>query len=125
MLLGLLARDPVTLPRVTAQDVGGAFGVKVLPTREDVAVLAAAVDLGRSVKWIEDRNEHLLIAGQAREETLEVEAALRDDGTLLGGHVHTRVDRSDPAFLFSAAIPAHDRTMIPGLYRLPAPPRPR
>ncbi len=32
MLLGLLARDPVTLPRVTAQDIGGAFGVKVLPT---------------------------------------------------------------------------------------------
>ena len=30
MLLGLLARDPVTLPRVTAQDIGGAFGVKVL-----------------------------------------------------------------------------------------------
>ena len=29
---GLLARDPVTLPRVTAQDIGGAFGVKVLPT---------------------------------------------------------------------------------------------
>ena len=88
MLLGLLARDPVTLPRVTAQDIGGAFGVKVLPTREDVAVLAAAVDLGRSVKWIEDRNEHLLVAGQAREETLDVEAALRDDGTLLGLRVH-------------------------------------
>ena len=87
IVLGLLARDPVTLPRVTAQDVGGAFGVKVLPTREDVAVLAAAVDLGRSVKWIEDRNEHLLIAGQAREETLDVEAALRDDGTLLGMRV--------------------------------------
>ena len=69
IVLGLLARDPVTLPHVTAQDVGGAFGVKVLPTREDIAVLAAAVDLGRSVKWIEDRNEHLLTAGQAREET--------------------------------------------------------
>ena len=93
MLLGLLARDPVTLPRVTAQDIGGAFGVKVLPTREDVAVLAAAVDLGRSVKWIEDRNEHLLVAGQAREETLEVEAALRDDGTLLGLRVHMTMDQ--------------------------------
>ena len=78
----------MTLPRVTAQDIGGAFGVKVLPTREDVAVLAAAVELGRSVKWIEDRNEHLLIAGQAREETLDVEAAVRDDGTLLGLRVH-------------------------------------
>ena len=122
MLLGLLARDPVTLPRVTAQDVGGAFGVKVLPTREDVAVLAAAVDLGRSVKWIEDRNEHLLIAGQAREETLEVEAALREDGTLLGMRVHMSMDQGAyPAFPFSAAMyPLMIRTMIPGPYRLPA-----
>ncbi len=122
IVLGLLARDPVTLPRVTAQDVGGAFGVKVLPTREDVAVLAAAVDLGRSVKWIEDRNEHLLIAGQAREETLDVEAALRDDGTLLGMRVHIKMDQGAyPAFPFSAAMyPLIIRTMMPGPYRLPA-----
>jgi aerobic carbon-monoxide dehydrogenase large subunit len=122
MVLGLLARDPVTLPRVTAQDIGGAFGVKVLPTREDVAVLAAAVDLGRSVKWIEDRNEHLLIAGQAREETLDVEAALRDDGTLLGLRVHMTMDQGAyPAFPFSAAMyPLMIRTMLPGPYRVPA-----
>lgn len=122
MLLGLLARDPVTLPRVTAQDIGGAFGAKVLPTREDVAVLAAAVDLGRSVKWIEDRNEHLLVGGQAREETLEVEAALTDDGTLLGLRVHMAMDQGAyPAFPFSAAMyPLMIRTMMPGPYRLPA-----
>lgn len=122
MLLGLLARDPVTLPRVTAQDIGGAFGVKVLPTREDVAVLAAAVDLGRSVKWIEDRNEHLLVAGQAREETLDVEAALRDDGTLLGLRVHMTMDQGAyPAFPFSAAMyPLMIRVMLPGPYRLGA-----
>jgi carbon-monoxide dehydrogenase large subunit len=122
MILGLLARDPVTLPRVTAQDIGGAFGVKVLPTREDVAVLAAAVDLGRSVKWIEDRNEHLLVAGQAREETLEVEAALRDDGTLLGLRTHMTMDQGAyPAFPFSAAMyPMMIRVMLPGPYRVPA-----
>ncbi|HEY3672490.1 MAG TPA: xanthine dehydrogenase family protein molybdopterin-binding subunit [Acidimicrobiia bacterium] len=122
MLLGLLARDPITLPRVTAQDIGGAFGVKVLPTREDVAVLAAAVDLGRSVKWIEDRNEHLLVAGQAREETLEVEAALTDAGTLLGLRVHMTMDQGAyPAFPFSAAMyPMLIRTMMPGPYRLTA-----
>ena len=122
MLLGLLARDPITLPRVTAQDIGGAFGVKVLPTREDVAVLAAAVDLGRSVKWIEDRNEHLLVAGQAREETLDVEAALRDDGTLLGLRVHMTMDQGAyPAFPFSAAMyPLMIRVMLPGPYRVGA-----
>jgi carbon-monoxide dehydrogenase large subunit len=122
MLLGLLAKDPATLPRVTAQDIGGAFGVKVLPTREDVAVLAAAVDLGRSVKWIEDRNEHLLVAGQAREETLDVEAALAADGTLLGMRVRMAMDQGAyPAFPFSAAMyPMMIRTMLPGPYRLPA-----
>src|SRR6476659_4486093 len=45
MLLGLLARDPVTLPRVTAQDIGGAFGVKVLPTRDDVTLLGLRVHM--------------------------------------------------------------------------------
>src|SRR4029079_14707680 len=42
IVLGLLAKDPATLPRVVAQDGGVAFGVKGNPTREDVAVLAAA-----------------------------------------------------------------------------------
>ncbi len=122
IVLGLLAKDPATLPRVTAEDVGGAFGVKVLPTREDVAVLAAAVDLGRSVKWIEDRNEHLLIAGQAREETLDVELALRDDGTIIGMRADMTMDQGAyPAFPFSAAMyPLLIRTMMPGPYRVPA-----
>ena len=40
-------------------DVGGGFGLKNGVTREDVAVAAASSDLGRPVKWIEDRFEHL------------------------------------------------------------------
>jgi carbon-monoxide dehydrogenase large subunit len=122
MVLGLLAKDPKSLPRVTAQDVGGAFGVKVAPTREDVAVLAAALALGRSVKWIEDRNEHLLIGGQAREETLDVDAAFTGDGTLLGLRVHLTMDQGAyPGFPFSAAMFTRlIRTMMPGPYRLPA-----
>jgi carbon-monoxide dehydrogenase large subunit len=122
MVLGLLARDPVTLPRVTAQDIGGAFGAKTSVGQEDVAVLAAATALGRSVKWIEDRNEHLLIGGQAREETLDVDAAFRDDGTLLGMRVHIMLDHGAyPSFPFSAAMTTRIiRTMIPGPYRLPA-----
>lgn len=122
MLLGLLAKDPSTLPRVTAQDIGGAFGAKALVAREDVAVLAAALSLGRSVKWIEDRNEHLLIGGQAREETLDVDAAFRADGTLLGLRVDLTMDQGAyPGFPIGAELyPRIIRAMIPGPYRLPA-----
>jgi carbon-monoxide dehydrogenase large subunit len=121
-MLGLLAKDPSTLPRVTAQDVGGAFGVKGSVGREDVAVCAAAMALGRSVKWIEDRNEHLLAGGQAREETVAVDAAFRADGTLLGLRCRLTMDQGAyPAFPFSAAMfPLLIRTMIPGPYRVPA-----
>ena len=48
--------------------------------REDIALAAAARLLGRPVKWIEDRNENLMAAGQAREETLEVEMAVGEEG---------------------------------------------
>ena len=42
------------------------------------------MDLGRPVKWIEDRLEHLATGGQAREEMADIEAAVTSDGLLLG-----------------------------------------
>ena len=58
-------------------DVGGAFGLKGLVYREDVAVAAASKLLGQPVKWIEDRVEHLMASAHAREENVEVEAAVQ------------------------------------------------
>src|SRR5690348_10808357 len=40
--------------------VGGGFGVRGEIYPEDVLVLVAALRLGRPVKWIEDRREHLM-----------------------------------------------------------------
>jgi carbon-monoxide dehydrogenase large subunit len=70
--------------RVIAGDVGGAFGLKTGLFREDVALAVASRDLGRPVKWIEDRSEHLAASGQAREEMAVLEAAVSADGTILG-----------------------------------------
>ncbi|HEX8057893.1 MAG TPA: molybdopterin cofactor-binding domain-containing protein, partial [Novosphingobium sp.] len=41
--------------RVIAKDVGGSFGLKNHPWREEAATIAAAMMLGRPLKWIEDR----------------------------------------------------------------------
>ena len=78
--------------RVLAGDIGGSFGLKIGASREELAVAAASHALGRPVKWIEDRSEHLTASGQAREESFDVRAAVTNDGDLLGLDVKMVID---------------------------------
>jgi carbon-monoxide dehydrogenase large subunit len=72
--------------RVIAKDVGGAFGFKNHPWLEEMAVIVAAMQLGRPVKWIEDRLENLTAANQAREQEMTLRAAFDAEGRLLASH---------------------------------------
>ena len=54
--------------RVIMRDTGGGFGQKVQPLREELCLMLAAPRLAAPIKWIEDRRENLLAAGQARHE---------------------------------------------------------
>lgn len=121
-LLGLMAKHPADLPRVVAGDIGGAFGAKSVVHREDVAVCATALLLGRSVRWVEDRNEHLTVGAQAREETMEVQAAVTSDGEVLAMRARLTMDAGAYlAFPFGAPMFARlIQTMFPGPYRLRA-----
>jgi len=92
MILPAQVGIPMDQIRVIAQDVGGGFGLKNSVTREDVAIVAAAKDLGRPVKWIEDRLEHLATGGQAREEMADLEAAVTADGVILGVRMDIKVN---------------------------------
>ncbi len=87
---GLLATKD--FPTVKAVDIGGAFGSKGPVAREDVAVAAAARELGRSMQWIEDRVENLLDGGQAREERFTISMAVDNDGTIKGMKVDATID---------------------------------
>jgi aerobic carbon-monoxide dehydrogenase large subunit len=60
-------RFPEADIRVVAHDVGGAFGLKLGIFPEDLLACLHSIDLGRPVKWIEDRNEFFRGATQARE----------------------------------------------------------
>ena len=51
---------------------------------ENFLIPFAARQVGRPVKWIEDRREHLLSANHSREHVCELEVAARHDGTILG-----------------------------------------
>ena len=58
-------------------DVGGGFGIRGEFYPEDYLVPYAAMKLGRPVKWIEDRREHLMAANHSREVRCELEIAAR------------------------------------------------
>ena len=82
-----IVRVPESNVQVLTGDVGGAFGQKKI-SREDFAVILCALELGRPVKWVEDRIENLLAASQGREETVELEGAFSPEGTLLALKAH-------------------------------------
>jgi aerobic carbon-monoxide dehydrogenase large subunit len=77
---------PQTGIRVIAKDVGGSFGLKVQPWREEMAVIAAGRLCGRPLKWIEDRLENLTASNHAREQDITVRTAFDDNGMLLASH---------------------------------------
>lgn len=71
--------------RVITRDVGGGFGQKTVPLREDICLLLVARKLPAAVKWIEDRRENLQAAGTARHEHGTARLAFDEAGAILAG----------------------------------------
>jgi len=109
----------VTRVRVIAPDVGGGFGVKMHVFPEDVAVAALARQLGRPVKWTEQRRENLSAAAHARQQRMEVELAASADGRVLA--LRARALSDGGAYhvypLTGLLEPLGSASMLPGPYR--------
>jgi carbon-monoxide dehydrogenase large subunit len=110
---------PLEKVRVLAGDIGGSFGLKLGAAREDIACAAASRQLGRPVRWIEDRTENLTVSGQAREESFEVEAAITNEGDILGLRVKMVVDTGAYPGM-GGMLPQMVQGMIPGPYKIGA-----
>ncbi len=103
---------------VESPEMGGGFGQKIIPLREDLCVAAASRLLNRPVRWRETRGENLTAAMMARQETLVTRAAVTADGRLLGLTCAMEVDFGAWSF-FPANYMARVVAMIlPGPYRL-------
>jgi len=73
--------------RVIAPDVGGGFGIKNNFNPEEIAVTALALKLGKPLRWIEDRREHLIASPHAREHRSELTAHADERGRILSGNL--------------------------------------
>ena len=69
--------------RVIAPDIGGGFGPKVFVYPEEILVPFLALQLGRPVKWIEDRTEHFISTAHGRDQLHDVECAFDAEGHIL------------------------------------------
>ncbi len=118
VLAGLLGW-PVDRIRFVEPDVGGGFGVRGEFYPEDFLVPWAALRLGRPVKWIEDRREHMIATNHSRQQTHEVEVGATRDGRLVA--LVDRVVADLGAYLrtHGVTVPELTAAMLPGPYRIP------
>jgi carbon-monoxide dehydrogenase large subunit len=102
--------------RVIAPDVGGGFGVKGGPYREEPLVAWLARRLKRPVKWISTRQEDLLTTQHSRGARATGRLALDADGRIRG--LSARIQAPLGAYLsFSASTnPRNHARCLPGAY---------
>lgn len=115
-VLAQLLDMPVNHIHVHGVDAGGGFGIRGELYPEDVLVPIMARRLGRPVKWIEDRTEHLLAANHSREQWHRVAGAFDEDGKLLA--LRDEVWHDNGAYMRTHGVTVPDLTarMLPGPY---------
>jgi carbon-monoxide dehydrogenase large subunit/6-hydroxypseudooxynicotine dehydrogenase subunit gamma len=119
-LLCRMLRLPPSSIHVHESHVGGGFGIRGELYPEDVLICVAAMRLGRPVKWIEDRREHLIAANHSRQQLHHVRAAVDADGRIIA--IDDRYFHDQGAYLRTAAARVVHMTagILPGPYRVPA-----
>ena len=117
-LVHLLGRTEEGI-RVVAPDVGGGFGEKASLFPEEVVIPYLSILLGRPIKWTENRQENMT-AFHGRGHSVELEAAVKSDGTILGIRVNIVADLGAYFFLSTPTVPVLTTHRLTGPYRTPA-----
>jgi carbon-monoxide dehydrogenase large subunit/6-hydroxypseudooxynicotine dehydrogenase subunit gamma len=118
-LAQMLGREPTSI-HLQEGHVGGGFGVRGELYPEDVLVCLGALRLGRPIKWIEDRREHLIAANHSREQRFCVRAAVDKLGYILGIDGEFWHDQGAYVRTHGATVPDLCAAMLPGPYRVNA-----
>ena len=111
-----LSEEAITM---LESDVGGAFGVRGEFYPEDFLIPFASRTLGRPVKWIEDRREHLTATNHARDVECELEIACDGDGTIQAMRGHAYADLGAYLRTNGATGARNVAQVLSGPYRIP------
>jgi carbon-monoxide dehydrogenase large subunit len=107
---------PAESVRVIVPDVGGSFGSKDHASVEEAAICLAAIALGRPIRWLESRTEHLLAGVHSREQRYDLELAARRDGRVLGVRGRLVLDAGAAGGNHGIGTAIYSATVLPGPY---------
>ena len=119
LVLAHLLKMDVDGIRFVEVDVGGGFGVRGEFYPEDFLVPYAALRLGRPVRWIEDRREHMMATNHSREQEHDLTVGFDEDGHLLVLSDAITVDTGAYIRTHGVTVPELTQAMLPGPYRWP------
>ncbi len=102
--------------RVIAPDVGGGFGAKGTIYPEELLVPLLALRLGRPLKWVESRREHLMTTTHGRSQFADVTLAASRDGRIQGLRLRVVADVGAYLLNLTAEIPPLTLLMATGPY---------
>ena len=80
---------------IAPRDQGGGFGNKAPFYRESLLIPWLAMTMKRTVRWIESREESLMVIGQERDQRIRVTMGVTHEGKVLGMKVRMVADNGD------------------------------
>jgi len=105
--------------RVIAPFIGGGFGPKMMMHYpEEMLIPWVSIQLGRPIKWIEDRRENFYATTQERRQVHEAEMLLTREGKILGVS-HTFLHDSGAYDPYGLTIPLNTESHAMGAYAVP------
>jgi carbon-monoxide dehydrogenase large subunit len=105
--------------RVIAPEVGGGFGAKLQVYGEDIALAWASRRLGRPVKWVETRSEHMMVSHHGRDQVATFRVGATRDGRITAMHADIVADMGAYLMLLTGVIPSLGAFVMGGVYDVP------
>jgi carbon-monoxide dehydrogenase large subunit len=99
--------------------VGGGFGPRGELYPEDVLVAVSAIRLRSPIKWIEDRQEHLVATNHSRAQHHLLRALVEDDGFIRALDASFTLDQGAYIRTHGATVGSLTSSMLPGPYVIP------
>jgi CO/xanthine dehydrogenase Mo-binding subunit len=117
MVVSNILGIPTHKLRLIVRDIGGGFGIKTRPWKQLLIPSVLAMKTGKTVKYVEERREHLMASGQTAGGVFEVEVAVKKDGTILGYRLRDIVN-DGASLTYAGTYASMHATLINGAYKI-------
>ncbi|WP_445491341.1 xanthine dehydrogenase family protein molybdopterin-binding subunit [Niallia sp. 03133] len=106
--------------RLVETDVGGGFGPRGEFYPEDYLIPYAALKIGKPIKWVEDRLEHMKATNHSREQKHYITVGFNGNGRILALRDEIYVDTGAYIRTHGVTVPVLTQGMLPGPYDIDA-----